>query len=373
MRSSVLFVMRSSESLSTRNAMKSSNQRINKLVWWGRSDTDYARNGIIRDAMATLDIRICDFKPMASRWGHIEANFSSMNADALWVPCFRQRDVASAKKWANKNNIPLLFDPLISSYDKQVFERQKFPPNSAAANRLLNWERKIFQMADLVIADTQLHADFFEETLGISSDKLHVIPVSAQESLFSPEIEKPRDRTNSRYSVLYYGNYLELHGIDTVAECISSSFGAHIDWTLVGKGPMRPMVEKRCSGLQHVRFIDWIDYQDLPREIHKADLVLGVFGKTKKASRVIPNKVYQTLACGRPVVTLKSDAYPQSLLESSNNGIYWAETGDPIEIECAIKKAIEGDFSSDCSKASAVYEKYFSNKIVQAKLAELLL
>lgn len=364
--------MRSSENVSTRNVMNSSGQRLNTVIWWGRSDTEYARNGVIRDAMAQLGIKLIDFKPKTSWAGHLEAKFASMDADAIWVPCFRQRDMASAKKWANKNNIPLLFDPLISSYDKQVFERKKFPPTSAAANRLLNWERQIFQMADFVIADTQLHAEFFEETLGVSSEKLHVIPVSAQESLFSPETEKPLDRTNSRYSVLYYGSYLELHGIDTVAECIASSFGTQIDWTLVGDGPMRHKVEKRCDGLQHVRFIDWIDYQDLPREIHNADLVLGVFGKTEKALRVIPNKVYQALACGRPVVTMKSDVYPQSLLESSNNGIYWAETGNSSEIECAIKTASEGVFSQACNTARETYELYFSNKIVQDKLAKLV-
>lgn len=353
--------------------MKSSHQRLNQLIWWGRSDTSYARNGVIRGVLADLDVEIFDFKPLTSWGGHIEANFSSMDADAIWVPCFRQRDMASAKKWAIKKNIPLYFDPLISSYDKQVFERRKFPPNSKEGIRLLAWERQIFQMADFVIADTQLHADFFEETLGISSDKLHVIPVSAQESLFSPEANKPQDRTNARYSVLYYGNYLELHGIDSVAECIASSFGNQMDWTLVGDGPMRHTVEKRCDGLQHVRFIDWIEYQDLPQEIYKADLVLGVFGKTEKASRVIPNKVYQAMACGRPIVTITSDVYPQCLLESSNNGIYWAETGNPTEIEHAIKSASEGDFSQDCKAARKTYETYFSNKIVQDKLAELVL
>ena len=172
---------------------------------------------------------------------------------------------------------------------------------------------------------------------------------------------------------MYYGNYLELHGIDTVAECVVSTFGTQIDWTFVGDGPMRSAVEQQCAGLQNVRFIDWIEYDDLPLEIHEADLVLGVFGTTQKANRVIPNKVYQALACGRPVATMRSNAYPTQLLESSENGIYWAETITPKDIERSINSAIEGDFSEDCRRARQSYEDYFSNKIVQVKLAELLL
>ena len=40
--------------------------------------------------------------------------------DLIWVPCFRHRDIPSAKKWSEKLNIKLLFDPLISSWDKEV-------------------------------------------------------------------------------------------------------------------------------------------------------------------------------------------------------------------------------------------------------------
>ena len=58
-----------------------------------------------------------------------------------------------------------------------------------------------------------------------------------------------------------------------------------------------------------VRFLrSWLDREDLGREIRSSHLVLGIFGTTEKADRVVPLKVYHGLSEGRPVLTGDSRA-----------------------------------------------------------------
>ena len=77
--------------------------------------------------------------------------------------------------------MPLVFDPLISAYDKQVDERQKITAGSRAAEKLLRRERALFQRADRVVADTALHADYFAGQLGVAPERLAVVYVGAEE------------------------------------------------------------------------------------------------------------------------------------------------------------------------------------------------
>ena len=346
-----------------------STEAIEKLLWWGRSDPSYARNGVIRNVMSDLGISVVDFKPRLSFFGHIEASFAPIgDVDAIWVPCFRQRDLASASKWAKKKNIPLIFDPLISAFDKQVFERKKFLPTSHAAKKLLEWETRLFQKADVIIADTELHAKYYEETLGVDSSKTYVIPLSSDENIFK---FKKYSKDRSEFRILFYGNYLELHGIDVIAQAIVENKNDSIHWTLIGDGPTRKAAEEKCKGLNNIEFIDWVEYEELPNLIHDSNLVLGIFDTGNKASRVIPNKVYQALACGRPVVTLQSLAYPSELVKNPT-GIYWSQAGDPSSLLGAVEHAIAHGSENDSQCARAAYEKYFSNSVVNESLKKVL-
>ena len=340
------------------------------VLWWGRFDPDYSRNGVVRQHLVALGWTIRDFHPKFCALGDLEAALRRLPKPALvWVPCFRQRDMAAARRWCDRNRIPLVFDPLISAYDKQVWERFKLKDESPAAQRLLAWERGIFSKADRVIADTPCHARFFNETLGVREDRVRVVYVGADETLFRPV----PDRTpGSPLDVLFYGSFIPLHGAQTIIEAARVYQGPPVRWCLLGDGPTKPECQKAAAGLSNVFFEDRIPYATLPARIHRADILLGVFGTTLKAGRVIANKVFQALAAGRPVITRTSDAYPKEACESG--ALAFVSPGDPQALATKVAEwASQRETLAFRGRAAReLYDAHFSSVLIRRQLTESL-
>lgn len=343
------------------------------MLWWGRFDPEYSRNRILRSMLPSLGWQIIDYHPILSATADVEAMLRRLpKPDLVWVPCFRQRDLVAARKWSRDRGIPLVFDPLISAYDKQVFEREKVGKETAAARRLLAWESKLFQMADRVIADTTLHAEYFSETLGVQRERLWVVYVGAEEPLFGYG-EIPSRHTGI-LEVLFYGSFNPLHGTDVIAEAARLYKGPPVNWRFIGKGPSRDRCETLMRGLDNVIFEDWVSYHDLPSKIRQADIVLGIFGTTPKASRVIPNKVFQALACGRIVITRHSSAYPEQLRSDLTSGVIWVDAGSSTNLcerlsELANCPEKLMGLSENARKS---YQRYFSNAVLAKQLTMAL-
>jgi glycosyltransferase involved in cell wall biosynthesis len=67
--------------------------------------------------------------------------------------------------------------------------------------------------------------------------------------------------------------------------------------------------ERVASGrMENVRFIPQVSTNEIAQLISRCDIVLGVFGRTPKTTMVVPNKIYQALAVGRPVITADTPA-----------------------------------------------------------------
>lgn len=342
-----------------------------RVVWWGRSDPDYSRNRSVRGAFRRLGWELDDFRPAILSWAHLQAALlGGPRADLIWVPCFRQRDLGAALRHGRRRHIPVIADPLISAWDKQVFERRRFSETSPAAQALLRWESGLLCACDLVIADTPAHARFFAEHLGVAEDRIQVLWVGAEEELFRPAPARPAGQT---VEALFFGSFIGLHGTDTVIEAARLCQHDPIVWTLLGDGPERPAAEVSARGLAKVRFEEVIDYARLPQRILAADILLGVFGASAKAGRVIPNKVFQALACGRPVVTRSGEGYPASS-RSAASGLTFVPPEDPAALAAAISRlATDPDLRERSGRLG--YEHFRSNfggAVLQSQLAEAL-
>jgi glycosyltransferase involved in cell wall biosynthesis len=202
---------------------------------------------------------------------------------------------------------PLVFDPFFSLYDTIVSDRALLRPQSGAARALRRAEQWVLRGADLILADTAAHAAYYQALAGLPAERLRVVPVGADERLFPRHDPRP---PREELRVLFYGTYIPLHGVQTILEAADVLRAESIRFRLIGRGQTRHSADElaRNRGLTRVEFVDWVPLTQLASEIAEADVVLGIFGTSGKAARVVPNKVYQAMSVGRCVVTRDSPA-----------------------------------------------------------------
>ncbi len=356
------------------------------LIWgrYGNYGPDYPRNRVIESVLRSLGCTVSRFLPALSATADTEYTLRNILARAprpelIWVPCFRQRDLAAAARYARRHRIPLVFDPLISAYDKQVNEKHKFAAESAQARKLLAWEARLFKLPDWLIADTEGHADYFHTTHGVARERIRVIPVGAEETLFTPQPWPPKP-ADGPLELAFFGTFIGLQGVDVLARAILQYDGPPTHWRLIGEGPLKADCERLlaplvgAAGPSRVSFEGWGPLPELPGRLASADAILGIFGTSDKALRVIPNKVYQGLAIGRAVITAATPAFLPELRADEDHGLFWARPGDPGSLcEAVLRLHRRRHELPSCGNAArASYELHYSNRAIAQVLREIL-
>ena len=221
-----------------------------------------------------------------------------------------------------------------------------------------------------MVADTVAHRDFYRDTLNVPAEKLSVIYVGASDDFQAAPLKaKPE---GAPLDILFYGSFLPLHGIPTILEAARlARQDATLRWTILGDGPEKEACLKSAHDLPHLQFEKPIPYEKLCARIHEADIVLGVFGETAQASRVIPNKVFQALAAGRPVITRQSPAYPPDCVQSP--ALTFVPPADPDALLKAVRRLGDPSRRRDAAnQARPLFNSLFSPEVLQHQLSHVL-
>ena len=257
---------------------------------------------------------------------------------------------------------PIVFNPLVSLSDTLVADRGRFRAGSTAARALERIDRNALRSASLVIADTRANAVHLAELAGLRPEQIEVCFVGAEERLFVPDWSPDETR-----AALFVGKLIPLHGLETILA--AAHLLPELSFRLVGSGQLESLVH---SLPENVEWLPWIEYELLPGQLHRAGCALGIFGTSDKARRVIPNKAFQALACGTPLVTADTPATRELLVDGQSALL--VPPGDPEALADALRRLhTDEELARRIGAGGRVtYEELASEAVLGRRWRELL-
>lgn len=336
--------------------------RLSRIVLWGTSDTGKPRVRVLRDGLHANGVEVIECRSDiwngiddksqvrgATRWLRLLARIAFAYPSLIlrylrlprhdWVllayPSIPDIFVIRLFAWLRGTRVAM--DWFLSAYDTVVLDRRLVGPRHPLAWVLWSAEWLATRLADRVFMDTRTHARRMERLFHLDPGHCGDVWVGAETGVFNTQAPAVPREPGTPLKVLFYGQFIPLHGVPTIIEAARRLRQQPVDWLLIGRGQESPRIRQMLDAdpLPRLRWIEWVDYATLVEHIRAADVCLGIFGTSEKAASVIPNKVFQVLASGKPVITRDSAAIRELLDPRA-----WADAlvpaGDPAALADAV-------------------------------------
>jgi glycosyltransferase involved in cell wall biosynthesis len=191
-------------------------------------------------------------------------------------------------------------------------------------------ELRVASQADLVACVSKtVDADL--AALGIPHDRRIVLPSAVDLEVFCPgpsdeELSMKHDLAG-RFVVGWVGGFRPFHGLEhvpSIARLLRTRIPNAV-LCLVGAGPLRDDIAKETKGLKdHIRLLPPVRHADIPKWLRRFDACLLLAGPQR--FHYSPLKLYEYMACGRPVVAAAIGEV-QEVIADGENGLLF-ERGD---------------------------------------------
>lgn len=315
-----------------------------RILYFGIYDPNYSRNRVLIRGLKLNGVTVDELRarPLDRLWwcklGFRGFKYIFKQYDYVFVGFSGQEAMILARLLFPFSNI--IFDAFTSHYGGYILDREYFNKNSLRARyyRFIDWLSCF--LADKVLLDTDAHIRFFVREFGLNLKKFIRVFVGTDESVMKPS-ENPSP--HNVFTVHFHGSFIPLQGVDIILQTAKILKNENILFKIIGKGPMYPKVEEYIikNDLKNVILEGKVPYTNLPTKISDTDVCLGIFGKSPKTQIVIPNKVYEAIAVGRPVITADTPAI-RELFDGGNN-ILLCDVADPSSLAEKIRLIMNDD------------------------------
>lgn len=237
-------------------------------------------------------------------------------------------------------------------------------------------EKFLYRRADRVMVNSP---GFIDHVTSRGARWVELIPNGAAPEMFSPHTDgkvfRREHHLEDKFVVLYAG----AHGISNDL-CIVLQSAAllqdipQVCFVFVGDGKEKANLQAQAVslGLQNAVFLPPVPKDQMGEVLAGSDACLAILKPLELYKTTYPNKVFDYMAAGRPVL-LAIDGVIRQVVERAACGVF-VQPGDPLAMACAVRKmANEPEQVRRMGQAGRLsVEQHFSRRILAEKLALLL-
>jgi len=190
-------------------------------------------------------------------------------------------------------------------------------------------EKESYPKFNLVIANTPFMKTWSKE---MGANNVIVIPQGVDASIMKKlakdkELQKNLKISNQDRVVMYLGSIHSISGLPFILNSIPKIIQTIPNFKLliVGGGiylENLKNISKKLKSEDKVIFVGYVPYADIPRYCSLAELCINPFEITDMTNKLSPAKIFDLLACGKPILATPLEGMLYDFPKESNTVIY---------------------------------------------------
>lgn len=239
--------------------------------------------------------------------------------------------------------------------------------------RASTWlERFLYRQARAVMVNSP---GFIEHVRQGGARRIELIPNGADTQMFNPLRDGVEFRCTHGLEGKFVALYAGAHGLSNDLGVVLQAASllmerAEIAIVLLGDGKDKPLLQARAAqmGLTNLHFLPPLPKTMMPSALAAADACIAILKPIDMYRTVYPNKVFDYMAAGRPVI-LAIGGVIQQVIEQAEGGIP-VSPGNPAALAAAIRRLADDPALGRRMGQNA--RQYMETHFDRARLAEQL-
>lgn len=226
-------------------------------------------------------------------------------------------------------------------------------------------EKYTFNKATHINLVSRGFSDYFENSYKYPSYSYFTNGID-KNFIASSTITVNKVHKESAITVLYAGNIGEGQGLHHTIPQLAEKLGPKYQFTIIGDGGRRSILEKLSSGLVNVTLLPPVTRDELVQYYTKADILFLHLNDYPAFKKVLPSKIFEYAAMGKPILAGVSGYASTFIKDELDN----ARVFPPANLEEAVSQIKHLDLQQ---VDRSVFVNKYSRKSIMIKMASSIM